>query len=186
MAGVRPDMTDILSSEPDTGAGGQRPDAGRVLTPHASLKRLVILVNPLSGGVGPRAVAEVEAILTDYEVESQVVLLQGGGFDQAIADAFAATPDVIFVLAGDGTARSVAAKARPDGPMMPMELMALKPDSVSAISGISGLETARSGLESAITFSRLSRTKGMDENSTSNSSGTRPPMTSCCAGALPL
>lgn len=75
-------------------------------------------MNPLSGGVGPRAVAEVEAILADYEVESQVVLLQGGGFDQAIADAFAATPDVIFVLAGDGTARSVAAKARPDGPMI--------------------------------------------------------------------
>ncbi|OGN49890.1 MAG: diacylglycerol kinase [Caulobacterales bacterium RIFOXYB1_FULL_67_16] len=77
-----------------------------------------MLVNPLSGGVGPRAASEAEAILAEYEVEARVVTLEGGGFDQAIADAFAASADVIFVLAGDGTARSVASKARPDGPMI--------------------------------------------------------------------
>ena len=67
-----------------------------------------------------------------------------------------------------------------------MELMALKPGKVSPISGISGFDAARFGLDSAITFRRLSFTKGMDEYRMSNSSGTRPPITSCCAGALPL
>ena len=90
----------------------------RALTPHAPLRHAVVLVNPLSGSVGPRAAAEVEAIMADYDLKVQVVTLEGGGFDEAIAEAFAAKPDVIFVLAGDGTARSVASKARPDGPMI--------------------------------------------------------------------
>ena len=88
------------------------------LTPHAPLKQAVMLVNPLSGGVGPRAVAEAEAILADYDLEAKVVTLEAGAFDEAIAEAFAARPDVIFVLAGDGTARSVASKAKPNGPMI--------------------------------------------------------------------
>jgi len=111
-------MTDTLSSEPDADAGEPRDEAPRRLTPHASLGRAVMLVNPLSGSVGPRAAAEAEAILADYDLQTQVVVLEAGNFDQAIADAFAAAPDVIFVLAGDGTARSVAAKARPNGPMI--------------------------------------------------------------------
>lgn len=111
-------MTDTMSSEPEAGAGGPRGGAARGLTPHTPLKRLVMLVNPLSGSVGPRAVAEAEAILADYDVESEVVVLEGAGFDQAIAEAFAAEPDAIFVLAGDGTARSVAARAKPKGPMI--------------------------------------------------------------------
>ena len=88
------------------------------LTPHAPLKQAVMLVNPLSGGVGPRAVAEAEAILADYDLKAEVMTLGGGDFDKTIAEAFDAKPDVIFVLAGDGTARSVASKAKPDGPMI--------------------------------------------------------------------
>ncbi|NBB64502.1 diacylglycerol kinase family lipid kinase [Pseudomonas sp. ODNR1LW] len=109
-------MSDVYDPEADDGP--PLLEARRGLTPHTSLKRAVILVNPLSGSVGPRAATETEAILADYELEAQVVVLEGGGFDQAIAEAFAASPDVIFVLAGDGTARSVASRARPDGPMI--------------------------------------------------------------------
>ncbi len=74
----------------------------------------------------------------------------------------------------------------PEGAMTPMMLMAEKPGTTSATSGISGFAPARLGLESASTFSRPSLTKGIEENSTSKSSGTRPPITSCWAGALPL
>lgn len=109
-------MSDVYDPEADDGP--PLLEARRGLTPHTSLKRAVILVNPLSGSVGPRAATETEVILADYELEAQVVVLEGGGFDQAIAEAFAASPDVIFVLAGDGTARSVASRARPDGPMI--------------------------------------------------------------------
>ncbi|GLK48756.1 diacylglycerol kinase [Brevundimonas intermedia] len=111
-------MTDIVSPEPEAGIGQPQGAPLHVLTPHAPLKRVVMLVNPLSGSVGPRAAAEAEATLADYDLESQVVVLDGGNFDQAIAEAFAASADVIFVLAGDGTARSVASKAKPNGPMI--------------------------------------------------------------------
>jgi diacylglycerol kinase family enzyme len=111
-------MTDIVSPGPEADIGQPQGAPLRALTPHAPLKRVVMLVNPLSGSVGPGAAAEAEAVLADYDLETQVVVLEGGHFDQAIAEAFAASADVIFVLAGDGTARSVASKARPDGPMI--------------------------------------------------------------------
>ena len=90
----------------------------RALTQHADIRRVVVLVNGLSGSVGPRAASEVEQILADYPVESQVIPLEGGGFDEQISAAFDANPDVLFVLAGDGTARSVASRAGSDGPLI--------------------------------------------------------------------
>ena len=104
-------MTDVSVSNPDA---ADRPR----LTAHAALKHAVMLVNPLSGSVGPRAADEAEAILAGYDLKAEVMTFEGGNFDQIIADAFAAKPDVIFVLAGDGTARSVASKASPNGPMI--------------------------------------------------------------------
>ncbi|QCQ97313.1 diacylglycerol kinase family protein [Brevundimonas sp. SGAir0440] len=84
----------------------------------SQIRHVVMLVNPLSGSVGPRAAGEAEAILADYDLKAEVMTLGGGDFDKTIAEAFDAKPDVIFVLAGDGTARSVASKAKPDGPMI--------------------------------------------------------------------
>lgn len=112
MRGVAALMSDTIAPEGTTAAG---PKAS--LTPHTPLRRAVMLVNPLSGSVGPRAAGEAEAILADYDLEARVVVLEGD-FDAAIADAFAEEPDVIFVLAGDGTARAVASRAKPDGPMI--------------------------------------------------------------------
>ena len=114
-------MTDALTPESNAEpSSSPTPDMAPplALTPHTPLKRVVMLVNPLSGSVGPRAAEEAEALLAEYDLEARVVVLEGGGFDQAIVDAFAEEPDVIFVLAGDGTARSVASRARPDGPMI--------------------------------------------------------------------
>ena len=77
-----------------------------------------MLVNPLSGGVGPRAVAEAETILSEYACDALVVSLEGDQFDQLIQDALDARPDVLFVLAGDGTAGTIASRAGPDGPLV--------------------------------------------------------------------
>ena len=79
---------------------------------------MVVLVNPLSGSVGPRAAAEVEAILADYPCEAEVVELVGDTMDAQIDAALASSPDVLFVLAGDGTARAAASKAGPKGPLV--------------------------------------------------------------------
>jgi diacylglycerol kinase family enzyme len=90
----------------------------RVLTPHFALGRVIMLVNPLSGGVGPDAVQDAEAILSEYACEASVVPLEAGQFDAQIQAAIDACPDVLFVLAGDGTAGTVASSAGPDGPLV--------------------------------------------------------------------
>ena len=59
-----------------------------VLTPHVALKRVVMLVNPLSGSVGPRAADEARTLLEAYELEAKVIVLSGD-FDAHIAEAFA-------------------------------------------------------------------------------------------------
>lgn len=89
-----------------------------VLSPHAPMGRVVMLVNPLSGSVGSNAVAEAEAILADYACEATVVALEAGQFETQIQEALDAKPDVLFVLAGDGTAGTIASRAGPDGPLV--------------------------------------------------------------------
>ncbi len=88
------------------------------LTPHVSMKWVTILVNPLSGGVGPPAAAEAEAILSVYDFEATVTTLEGPRIKEQIGEALASKPDVLFVLAGDGTARSVATRAGAKGPLI--------------------------------------------------------------------
>lgn len=106
-------MTDLLTPDPV-----ETPSDGGVLTPHAALKHVVMLVNPLSGSVGPRAADEAASLLAGYDLKAEILVLDGANFDAQIARAFDAAPDAILVLAGDGTARSVASRARPDGPMI--------------------------------------------------------------------
>ncbi len=92
--------------------------SGPALTPHLALNRVIMLVNPMSGSVGNGAAAEAEEILSGYDCEASVVSLEGGQFDQQIQDALDAHPDVLFVLAGDGTAGTIASRAGPDGPLV--------------------------------------------------------------------
>lgn len=106
-------MTDLLiEAEP-------APQADRpALTPHTPLKRVAVLVNALSGSVGPRAVADVETILEEFGLEGSVVPLESGRFEDQISQAIEDRPDVLFVLAGDGTAGAVAGRSGREGPMI--------------------------------------------------------------------
>lgn len=90
----------------------------RGLTPHAPLKRITVLVNPLSGGVGPAAAEEVRALMGGFACDFAVVELAPTGIETAIDEALATGPDLLVVLAGDGTARAAAARAGPDGPLI--------------------------------------------------------------------
>ena len=89
----------------------------RTLTPHERIGSVILLVNAQSGSVGPKAADEAEAILAEYACDSRVIPLDGD-FDAQIDEALAAKPDLILVLAGDGTARAVASKAGPKGPLV--------------------------------------------------------------------
>ncbi|KAK0339250.1 hypothetical protein LTR94_035328, partial [Friedmanniomyces endolithicus] len=90
----------------------------RPLTGEVRLERVIILVNPLSGGVGPQAADEAVALLAVYPLQAEVVVLEGARIPDQIGEALAARPDALFILAGDGTARSVAARAGSDGPLI--------------------------------------------------------------------
>lgn len=90
----------------------------KVLTPHFAISRISVLVNPLSGSVGNKAMGELEEILAEYPLEFELVSLEGGSFDQQVEAAFENKPDVVFVLAGDGTAGTVASRAGPRGPLV--------------------------------------------------------------------
>jgi len=90
----------------------------RSLTSHVALGRVCMVVNPLSGGVGPGAAGEARAILADYPLEAEVIELEAGGFDSAIAAALNDRPDLLLILAGDGTAGTIAASVGPDGPLI--------------------------------------------------------------------
>jgi diacylglycerol kinase family enzyme len=116
-------MSEILIDPTATMAADFRAEAGSspglpTLTAHVALKQLIMLVNPLSGGVGPHAVDEAKALLADYDCESSVVELNHDDFDARVDAALAAAPDVLIVLAGDGTAGTIASRAGPDGPLI--------------------------------------------------------------------
>ena len=112
-------MTDTVTPESDLATPAETPTVEpHVLTPHVALGRVIMLVNPLSGGVGPNAAEEAASILADYDFEATVVALEGGQFDVQVQQALDARPDVLFVLAGDGTAGTIASRAGPDGPLV--------------------------------------------------------------------
>lgn len=120
------DTLDPLADPADTAArsptDAQMAEAAQIevrsLTPHVEIRRVIVLVNPLSGSVGPKAAAEVEAIMAEYPCEAEVVSLEGPRINAQIDAALASKPDVLFVLAGDGTARAVASKAGAKGPLV--------------------------------------------------------------------
>lgn len=105
------------AAAPETAPEAQAAEP-KPLTAHAPLGRVIMLVNPLSGGVGSRAGPEAESILADYACEASVVTLEAGQFEAQIQAALDARPDALFVLAGDGTAGSIASRAGPDGPLI--------------------------------------------------------------------
>ena len=108
----------LATTDGPTDAPDGAPAEARPLTSHIPLGRVVMLVNPLSGSVGSRAVEEAEAILGEYACDASVISLEPGDFDTRIQAALDARPDVLFVLAGDGTAGSIASWAGPDGPLV--------------------------------------------------------------------
>ena len=112
-------LTPAADSASDPQAAPAAADGDRCeLTRHTALRRLIMLVNPLSGSVGQGAAEQAEAILARYACEASVVTLEPGRFDETIEAALEARPDVLFVLAGDGTAGTIASRVGPAGPLV--------------------------------------------------------------------
>ena len=82
------------------------------------IRKVEVIANPLSGSVGPNACEEATALLEAYDLEVNVQRCQAGKLPEIIAKALSGKPDLVIVIAGDGTARAVAEAAGPDGPLV--------------------------------------------------------------------
>ncbi|MDB5456401.1 MAG: diacylglycerol kinase family lipid kinase [Caulobacter sp.] len=80
--------------------------------------RVEVVTNIASGSVGPEAPAEAEAILAEHGVTGRVHAPGAGELMACLRAVVDSAPDVVFIVAGDGTARAAAEMAGPDGPMI--------------------------------------------------------------------
>lgn len=83
-----------------------------------SLRGIEVVANPASGSVGPAAAEEVRAILAEYGLKANIQAPEPSGIVQALEAALAARPDLIIILAGDGTARTAASMGGANGPLL--------------------------------------------------------------------
>ena len=75
-------------------------------------------MNAASGGTGPAAAEHLERLLTERGLMFRVTNAQPREIATALRQAIDAKPDLLIVLAGDGTARLACELAGPDGPLV--------------------------------------------------------------------
>ncbi|HEY7853461.1 MAG TPA: diacylglycerol kinase family protein [Caulobacteraceae bacterium] len=83
-----------------------------------AIRRVEAVVNVASGSAGPEAVAPLEAMLAEFGLEARVAAPEPDQIADAVHAAVAAKPDLVIILAGDGTARLAAELCGPDGPLL--------------------------------------------------------------------
>jgi diacylglycerol kinase family enzyme len=91
----------------------------RVCSPAArKIRKIEVVANPASGSVGPGCVEEAQKVFAEFGVKATIQAPEPTGIPDAVRKAIDASPDLIVILAGDGTARSAAALCGPDGPLL--------------------------------------------------------------------
>lgn len=88
------------------------------LTTALPLKTVRAVVNGASGSVAPGAAEELRSIVADFGLDIEVAETQGAEIPKAVKAAVDAKPDLLIVLAGDGTARLAAELCGIDGPVV--------------------------------------------------------------------
>jgi diacylglycerol kinase family enzyme len=83
-----------------------------------SVRHVEVIANIASGGVGVTAPAEIAKILSDHGLAANVHAPEPQDLTRCLRAAVDAAPDLLVVLAGDGTARAAAELCGPDGPMI--------------------------------------------------------------------
>lgn len=83
-----------------------------------AIRRVHAVVNPASGSVGPGAADELAALFAELGLQHRVCELTPETAETAVRAAVDAAPDLVVVLGGDGTARTVAEMCGPQGPLV--------------------------------------------------------------------
>ena len=82
------------------------------------VRRVEAVVNAASGSVGPGAAEVLEKIIASYGLGVRIANAAPKEISAAVRAAVAAKPELIVILAGDGTAALAARLAGPDGPLI--------------------------------------------------------------------
>jgi diacylglycerol kinase family enzyme len=82
------------------------------------LRRVAIIANEQSGSVGQGAAAEAEAIVQAWGLDVEASAVAPQDLRARLQAAVAAKPDLLVVIAGDGTANMAATLCGPDGPLL--------------------------------------------------------------------
>jgi len=78
----------------------------------------VAVVNAASGSVGPEAAETLRSMLAPRDMDVSVLSPGHGEIEESIKLAVASAPDLLIILAGDGTARLAAELCGPTGPLI--------------------------------------------------------------------
>jgi diacylglycerol kinase family enzyme len=82
------------------------------------LRRVEAVANVAAGGVAPEAPAEIERMFADLGLAAHVCAPASADLDNCLRAAVDSAPDLLVVLAGDGTIRAAAELCGPEGPLL--------------------------------------------------------------------
>ena len=82
------------------------------------LRRIEAVVNAASGSVGPGAAEALAEVIAAHGCAFRLSAPEPADLSRAIAAAVDASPDLVVVLGGDGTARLAAQRCGPAGPLL--------------------------------------------------------------------
>ena len=84
----------------------------------AKVRKIELIVNTAAGGVGPDASHQAQALMAEFGLKVRLRATPGSTLMAELRAAVDAAPDLLVVLAGDGTARAAAEMCGPDGPLV--------------------------------------------------------------------
>lgn len=82
------------------------------------IERVHAIINPASGSVEPGAAEHMATLFSEFGLQHSVSELAPGQFQATVQAALEGDPDLVVVLAGDGTSRFVGELCGPDGPLV--------------------------------------------------------------------
>ncbi|MBE7217415.1 MAG: diacylglycerol kinase family lipid kinase [Caulobacteraceae bacterium] len=82
------------------------------------MRRVRAVVNRASGGAGRDADVALERAFAEHGLEAQVAVVDPADVEHAVRAALDAAPDLLVLVAGDGTARFAGQACGPGGPLL--------------------------------------------------------------------
>jgi len=83
-----------------------------------SIRKVEVIANVASGSVSKDAPEQAEKIFADFGLNAHVCAPEKGELGACLRAAVDSAPDLLVVIAGDGTARAAAEMCGPDGPVI--------------------------------------------------------------------